>query len=269
MPTITLEDRDKLEVYYEQEGRGDPVVLIGGLTSTVEIWAALRGRLAEAYRVILPDNRGSGRTRAPDDDGARSLSGFAEDLGALLDALGLERVHLVGASMGGMIVQRFAVEHSERLLSLTVCCSHPGGKLAVQPSPQTVEKLFRSISGGTPEDARAGLEVVFNARSLDSRREAVAFFSDLRRRFPHSPEELQRRAAAIAAYDVSEQLGRIRVRTLVVTGADDVLVPPENSERIAERIPAAELAVIPDAGHLLHLEQPEATAAILMRFLAG
>ena len=107
-----------------------PVVLIGGLSSTVETWGRLAELLAQRYRVIRPDNRGSGRTRIDPDDGDRSMPAFAGDVRGLLDALGLDRVHLVGASMGGMIVQQFAVTWPERLLSLTIACSHCGGAAA-------------------------------------------------------------------------------------------------------------------------------------------
>jgi alpha-beta hydrolase superfamily lysophospholipase len=106
MPHLdTTSGGSPIRIYYEEEGSGPPVVLVGGLTSTVETWGLQRPALAEFYRVIMPDNRGSGRTRVPDDEGHRSIDGFAADLLALLDGLELSRVHLVGASMGGLIVQ--------------------------------------------------------------------------------------------------------------------------------------------------------------------
>src|SRR5688500_11135090 len=88
-----------LQVWYEEQGAGEPVVLIGGLSSTIETWGPLADLLTERYRVIRPDNRGSGRTRVEPDAGDRAMSTFAADIEHLLDALGLDRVHLVGASM--------------------------------------------------------------------------------------------------------------------------------------------------------------------------
>src|SRR6188508_3002278 len=126
MPYIDGPRGSGLRLWYEQQGSGEPVVLIGGLSSTIETWGPIADLLAQRYRVIRPDNRGSGRTRLEPDSGDRSMAAFAGDLLHLLDGLGLARVHLVGASMGGMIVQQFAVTWPERLLSLTIACSHCG-----------------------------------------------------------------------------------------------------------------------------------------------
>jgi pimeloyl-ACP methyl ester carboxylesterase len=122
MPYLDEARASGSRIWYESQGAGEAVVLIGGLSSTVETWGRVADLLAERYRVIRPDNRGSGRTRLDPDDGDRSMAAFADDVRRLLDGLGLERVHLVGASMGGMIVQQFATTWPERLLSLTVAC---------------------------------------------------------------------------------------------------------------------------------------------------
>jgi pimeloyl-ACP methyl ester carboxylesterase len=248
-----------VQTWYESQGAGEPVVLIGGLSSTIETWGRLADRLAERYRVIRPDNRGSGRTRVEPDDGDRSMHAFAGDVRRLLDALALDRVHLVGASMGGMIVQQFAVTWPERLLSLTIACSHCGGAAAVAASEQTVRKLVAASSGGG-EAVRRGLEVVAHPESFTLRREALDYYQWTKETWPHSAEEIQRRMAAIAKYDVSEAIRSIRVPTLVITGAQDILVPVENSRRIAQRIPGARLALIEGGAHIFFLEQAEAMA---------
>ncbi len=262
-PTSTIHDPAAVRTWYEAQGAGEPVVLVGGLSSTVETWGPLADRLAERYRVIRPDNRGSGRTRVEPDDGDRSMPAFAGDVRRLLDALGLDRVHLVGASMGGMIVQQFAVSWPERLLSLTIACSHCGGAAAVAASEETVRKLVAASSGGG-EAVRRGLEVVAHPESFTLRREALDYYQWTKETWPHSAEEIQRRMAAIAKYDVSEAIRSIRVPTLVITGAQDILVPVENSRRIAERIPGARLALIEDGAHIFFLEQAEAMARELI-----
>lgn len=269
MPTLSADSGGKIEIHYETEGQGPPVVLVGGLTSTVEIWERLLPRLATRYRVIRPDNRGSGRTRVLNDGGDRSIPRFAADLAALFDGLGLEKAHLVGASMGGMIVQQFAVEHMDRLSSLTIACSHSGGPDVIPAAPEVLEKLGRgSTPGGSEADRRAGLEIVFHPESFEQRKEAVEFYSNTKLAFPHSPEELARRAAGIAAFDVSKQVGSISVPTLIMTGSDDVLVPPENSHRLAERIPDSELVLVDEAGHVFFVEHSDVTVGVLMEFLA-
>ena len=269
MPHVeTRTESGRLHVYLEDRGSGDPVVLVGGLSSTVETWGRVADLLAERHRVIRPDNRGSGRTRLEPDDGDRSMTAFAADVRRLLDALGVDRVHLVGASMGGMIVQQFAVAWPERLLSLTVACSHCGGAAAVPAGEDIVRKMVAASSGGV-EAVRTGLEVVAHPDSFERRRDVLDYYQWTKQTWPHSPEEIQRRMAAIAAYDVSEAIGAIRVPTLVITGAQDILVPVENSRRIAERIPGSRLALIEGGAHVFFLEQPEAMARELLAHFAA
>lgn len=263
MPYLDDSGASGVHTWYEQQGAGEPVVLIGGLSSTVETWGRLADLLAERYRVVRPDNRGSGRSRLDPDSGDRSMQAFAADLLRLLDGLGLERVHLVGASMGGMIVQQFAVTWPERLLSLTVACSHCGGADAVAAPEETVRKLVAASSGGG-EAVRRGLEVVAHPESFTLRREALDYYQWTKETWPHSPQEIQRRMAAVAQYDVSEAIRSIRVPTLVITGAQDILVPVENSRRIAERIPGARLALIEGGAHIFFLEQADAMARELI-----
>jgi pimeloyl-ACP methyl ester carboxylesterase len=268
MPYLDGPGASGVRVWYEEQGAGEPVVLVGGLSSTIETWGRLADLLAERYRVIRPDNRGSGRTRVEPDRGDRSMSAFAADMLRLLDALGLDRVHLVGASMGGMIVQQFAVAWPERLRSLTIACSHCGGAAAVPASEETVRKLVAASSGGG-EAVRRGLEVVAHPESFTRRPEVLDYYQWTKETWPHSSEEIQRRMAAIAQYDVAEAIRSIAVPTLVITGAQDILVPIENSRRIAERIPGARLALIEGGAHIFFLEQAEEMARELLAHFAG
>ena len=264
MPYLDDSRATKVQTYYEEQGSGEPVVLIGGLSSTIETWGRVADLLSERYRVIRPDNRGSGRTKLPADDHDRSMQAFAGDVLGLIDGLGLDRVHLVGASMGGMIVQQFAVTWPERLLSLTIACSHCGGTTAVAASEDTVRKLVAASSGGSSEAVRAGLEVVAHPESFTLRRDALDYYSWTKETWPHPAEEIQRRIAAIAQYDVSEAIRTLRVPTLVITGAQDILMPVENSRRIAERIPGSRLALVEGGAHIFFLEQADEMARELI-----
>ena len=119
MPSVKVDNAGSIEIYYEDHGEdhgedrgeGGPLVLVGGITSTADVWGLMVPSLAERHRVVTADNRGSGRTRVAEDDGERTPERFAGDLLALIDALELDTIHLVGASMGGMIVQEFALRH--------------------------------------------------------------------------------------------------------------------------------------------------------------
>ena len=268
MAKLETWNEGSIEIYYEERGSGESLVLIGGISSTAEVWHYQVEPLAERYRVITPDNRGSGRTRVAIDDGVRHPERFAGDVLALLDGLEIERVHLVGASMGGVIVQEFALRHPERLATLTIACSSPGGTHAVQASAEVVQKMMAGSAADAPKEVRRGaLEVVVHPDTPSLRREAFAFYARSKEEHPHPAEEIARRAVGIAGFDAWERLPALALPTLVLTGSHDVLVPPENSRRLAARIPGAELAVIEEAGHIFFAEQPEATNRLLLDFL--
>jgi len=269
MPILRANNAGPIDIHWQKRGQGDPVVLVGGLTSTLEVWEWQAQALAERHRVIAFDNRGSGRTRVLEDDGIRTPQRFAGDLQALLDGLDLARVHLVGASMGGMIVQEFALAHPGRLRSLAVCCSTFGGKNTVAPEPEVARAFGEgSAQGASPEALRAALEVLFHPDSLQGNRAAVDFYVETKRAHPHSAEEIARRIAGIARFDVFDALPRLSVPTLVVTGSHDRLVRPENSHRLAARIPGAQLSVIEGGGHVFFVEQPAAVNRLLLDFFA-
>jgi 3-oxoadipate enol-lactonase len=268
MAKIEAENAGPIEIYYEEWGAGEPVVLIGGLTSTVEVWGGQVPALAERYRVVTPDNRGSGRTRVREDDGLRTAERFAGDVLALLDGLGLERVHLLGASMGGTIVQEFALQHPERLATLTIACSSFGGSHAVRATPEVVSAMVEGAAEEASEEARrAAAAVLVHPDTPRLRPEALARYLATKEAHPHSAAEIARRAAGIASFDVYDRLPELRLPVLVLAGDSDVLVPSANAALLAERIPGAELVWIRDAGHIFFAEQPEATNRALLDFL--
>ncbi len=259
---------ERLDIHLLDEGEGEPVVLIGGLTSTFEVWQYQIDGLKDSYRVLAPDNRGSGRTREHSDDGLRSIPRFARDVLSLLDALELDRVHLVGASMGGMIVQQFAISWPERLRTLTIACSHHGGSAVVPAAPEAVAALVAGGAGNaTEEQVRASHLAVFHERTLRERPEAVRFYQETKDALPHTAEEVAARIQGIQNFDVESRLSRVAVPTLVLTGDADRLVPPENSSRIASLIPDAELVVLEDCAHGFFCERPGAFNDALRSFL--
>ena len=271
MPYLKTENAGPIEIYYEARGSGEPVVLIGGLPSTLEVWGLQVPALAERYRVITPDNRGSGRTRVPHDDGVRTSERFAGDIRALIDGLELGRVHLVGASLGGLMVQSFAVEYGDRLGSLSILCSTPGEEHGVPVNRDALADLVtgsEEISRGSGGAATDGFtRAIVHPDTPAKRPEALQFYFETKVRFPHAPEEIERRQGANSR-SVWDDLPDLRVPTLAVTGDADVLVPPENSRILADRIPNAELRCIEGGGHIFFMEQPEATNTALLDFFA-
>jgi pimeloyl-ACP methyl ester carboxylesterase len=272
MPTVNADNAGPIEIYYEERGAGEPVILIGGLTSTLEVWGRQVPELAPSHRVITPDNRGSGRTRVSEDDGVRTFERFAGDILGLIDGLGLDRVHLVGASLGGLMVQAFAVAYPERLATLAILCSTPGEKHGVPVDRQALGDLVSGSAEIAREGAR-GREVdgftraVVHPETPARRPEAVDFFLETKEAYPHSEEEIERRQRG-GSRDLWDELQKIPTPTLVMTGDADRLVPPENSRLLAGRIPHAELRIIEGGGHIFFIEQPRATNEALLDFFA-
>ena len=263
------DNRGAIEIHYEESGAGEALVLIGGLTGTLETWGLMLPELSSRCRVITPDNRGSGSTRLAVDDGVRTPERFAGDILALVDGLGLERFHLMGVSMGGMIVQEFAVAHPERLASLTIGCSHPGGKTAISPTEEVLRAMMAGSADGATEEAKqAAMAIQIHPETPKKRADRLATFVETKKKYPHSREELLKRVRGIAQYDVYDRLSALDVATLVLTGSHDQLVPKENSSLIAGQISEAALVEIPDAGHIFFAEQPQATNAALLDFVA-
>ncbi len=262
---------DGVEIAYEEFGdRSDPaMLLIMGLGMQMLGWdARFCGMLAEkGFRVIRFDNRDVGLSMkvegGPLPDVARVIAGDAssatytlsemgDDAVWLLDRLGIDAAHLIGASQGGMIAQTVAIEHPERVLSLTSIMSTTGDRSVGQPHPEGMAALFTP-----PPSDREGLAewAVRNWRAIgspgfpgdDERRRELALASYDR---SYYPEGFARQlVAVIASGDRTERLAGVRVPTLVVHGADDPLIDVSGGEATARAIPGARLVIIPGMGH--------------------
>ncbi|MBI4567275.1 MAG: alpha/beta hydrolase [Planctomycetes bacterium] len=269
MPLLHAPDVD---IWYEDRGAGPPLALLGGLTNVPEVFEPMAAVLEPGWRVIRPDNRGSGRTKPQPDDGERAPARFASDLRALLDGLSLQRAHVAGFSLGAMIALEFAVTWPERLLSLTLGCAAPfslADPRATKPDPETLAPF----TDPTPlpreaEDART-LRNIAHPDTPRLRPERARFYCGLRWTWPHAREEVFARLAGVARWSAFERLSRLAgVPVLVLTGEVDRLVPIANSRLIAQNVPGAELVTLPRTGHVFFAEEPEETARLIAGFIA-
>ena len=135
MPTVQA---NEIEIYYEEHGEGPPLLLIMGWGGNAATWKPQLPGLAERFHVIAFDNRGAGRTKAP--DGPYTIAQMADDTAGLLDSLELPSAHVFGISMGGMVAQELALSHAERVRTLVLGCTSPGG-----PNAAGVERLNEDI----------------------------------------------------------------------------------------------------------------------------
>ena len=254
-----------IELYYEDHGSGEPLLCIMGLAADSMAWVLQTPDFSKRYRTIIYDNRGVGRSSKP--KGPYSIAQMADDAAGLLDALDIPRAHVLGVSMGGMIAQELALRHPARARTLQLHCTlgriDPYGTLLV-------ESLLRVRAREDREEwARAMLPWVICRKTVRERPEFVQLMlqRSLDNPYPTSYAGLRRQAEAIGGHDTLDRLHAIRVPTLVTLGAEDILVPPAFSREVHARIPGAELTVIPDAGHVHFLEQPELFNAAMLGFL--
>jgi pimeloyl-ACP methyl ester carboxylesterase len=266
-----------IDIEYESFGReGDPLILlIMGFAAQLLFWpeSLCVGLAAKGFRVVRFDNRDIGKSThftdctAPDigelwekvASGRRpevpySLSDMADDAVGLMDALGAERAHFVGASMGGMIAQLVAIEHPARAKSLTSIMSTTGRRDLPPGDPDTLAVLTRPPNSSSREDLiengilirHALASPGFPEREADIR----AFLERLVDRAPYEPGALARQLAAIiAAPPRNELLKSVRCPALVLHGADDPVIPAAAGRDTAESVAGAKLVVVPGMGH--------------------
>lgn len=251
---------------YEQAGAGETVVFMHGIGGNRSNWREQLTAVGTAFHALAWDARGYGDS----DDYPEDLSFplFAADLLRLLDHLGVAQAHLVGLSMGGRIALDFYESHPQRVASLVLCDTFPGYDSSVTPEQR--EAFIRSrqqplLEGKTPRDIAPLV-----APTLLSQHATPAALQRLTDSMTALHKESYLKAiAAMTRYEPVAKLEAIRVPTLVVCGDEDKLTPPAVSQQMAEAIPAAQLCILEQAGHLSNIEQPAAFNAALLDFLRG
>ena len=227
MPTVSV---DGLRMYYELSGSGPPLVLIAGLGLDLSECGQLIDVLATRHRVLAFDNRGAGRTDKPDEP--YSISQMATDTAGLMRALGIERAHVVGMSLGGRIAIDLALEHPERVRSLVL----------VSTSAR-VERRW-------PIGLLGLVSLIFRGS------------------YPQPRYAFRRQRDASVGYDRTGDLSELRVPTLVVHGRRDRIVPYRLAEDMAAGIPGARLELV-DSGHIYPLSRSNRFGELVRVFTAG
>jgi pimeloyl-ACP methyl ester carboxylesterase len=290
MPTITA---NNIDLYYEDTGPADaPVILlVMGLGTQMIAWpdALIQGLVAKGFRVIHYDNRDVGMSQRMEGAeagnlvwamfanavglpvrSAYSVADMAKDGIGLLDVLGIERAHVVGASMGGMIVQHMAASHADKVLSMTSIMSSSGRRGLPGPRADIRRNMIKPRAANpTREEAVAvGTEIVKSFSYPDPARPDSAYPDLVGRAFDRGyyPIGTKRQLLAIVA-DGSrvELLKSIKVPSLVIHGGADPLVPKAGSEDIARHIPGARLEIIDDMAHDL----PPSQVGRMVELIAG
>ena len=246
-----------VSLHYESTGAGAPVLLVMGLGMNATGWWRTVPILADAgLRVLTFDNRGVGRSdRAP---GPYTAAAMADDAVAVLDSAGAQRAHIYGISLGGMIAQEIALRHPDRVDRLVLGATTPGGAHAIA-ADETTMAFFRR-RGQMPAEEAVWASVPYNyaARTRAEQGDLIAQDIRHRLRFPIEAEPYAAQLAAALGHDTHDRLESITAPTLVVHGAEDVMVPPPNARLLADLIPGARLIELPGAAHLYPTDDPSA-----------
>lgn len=240
-------------------GKGAPVVLIHGAEADHSMFDAFGALLAEHFTVIAYDQRDSGNTRNP--SAPYGLTELADDAAALIAALGHERAHVFGTSLGGVIAQVLAARHPERVDRLVPSSTFRAGVPPLSINPEVFPKLA-VLRAGLPGTAAEIATYFFPPTHIAAHPEVIGIFSGTGR----SAEQKQRRAG-ILARPVTCDLAVIAAPTLVLVGADDRLIPPAHTLSLAREIVNARTMTLPGLGHVAALQAPGAVAREVIAFL--
>lgn len=254
-----------VHIAWERHGAGAPLLLIHGLGYARWGWEPVLPGLAETFEVLLFDNRGIGASDAP--PGPYTVAEMAADAIGVLDAAGVERAHVVGTSLGGMVAQELALTNPGRVDRLVLACTTPGGPNA-HPMPQPTVSLIAEAATLEPAVAlRRFVENALAPASVAERPELVERILAHRLATAQDPAAWAAQAAAGATFDAYERLDGLRAPTLVQHGSEDVVVDPRNADLLMRLVPDARLAEFPGTGHLFFWEQPERFVASVTSFL--
>jgi len=255
-----------INVYYEDHGSGEPLILIMGFTVSSIGWRWNISAFAQDFRTIAFDNRGVGQSDKP--DAPYSMAMFADDTVGVLDGLGIDQAHVFGISMGGMIAQEFALRYPRRVKTLILGCTNCGGvQTVLSKDPEVLNLLANVESMDVQQAALAMTKVAVTPWFMQKHMDVLLHFNQLSLQYPTPKHGMVRQMQAIQGHDTYERLPQITMPTLVITGKEDGLVPPENSVTLARCIPNADLAILSNASHLFNVELPETTAETVKGFI--
>jgi pimeloyl-ACP methyl ester carboxylesterase len=257
---VPFADRPDARIWWDQDGTGDPILLVMGHAYGADMWHRTAPELAASYRVVRFDNRGVGRSSDP--PGPYPVQLMADDALAVLDAASVASAHVYGVSLGGAIALQLALEHPVRVRSLILGCTAASAEgvsrgalltrvRSLVPAPALNRMAWKLLYGpGTPAGRRAEDQQVV-------------------RRTRCSGRGRRGQLTGAAGFDVTGRLAEIRIPTLVLHGARDRIVPAASAQRLVGGIAGARLVVFPDAGHVYITDTPDAANQEVLRFLAG
>lgn len=260
---ITVGDVD---MRYRLVGEGEPLVMIIGFTANLDWWNPdLVDALSHHHKLLLLDNRGSGESSSG--HLPVTMKQFAVDTAGLMDALEIAEANVLANSMGGMIAQELVLEYPQKVKKLVLNCTTCGGLRSKLPKLGLLRRLTNR-SGTQADNLRKNIDILFPLPFVAENPETVDALIEAIRKAPPPPEAARRQALAILRFSTYRRLPYIKCPSLVQAGTEDVLIPPENSRILAERIPNSRLRFYKGGGHRFTGQFPQKVAGVVNEFLA-
>jgi 3-oxoadipate enol-lactonase len=257
----------ELNMEYYVEGSGPPLFMIMGMGGQASSWGEpLLEGLQKKFTTIRFSNRGTGAT---DKAGGITIPQMAEDASGLMKAIGIERAHVFGISMGGMIAQELAITHPEQVQGLVLGCTACGPAHSVAVPADTMAKFGQMVQLPIDERVRRFWEIAVTPEFMEERADFLDHIMELGMQTPTPMETMGLQLAAIQSFDSWDRLPQIKSPTLILHGNRDILVPYENAAILQERIPGSQVRVIEGTGHCFFWESADEVVEEVVGFLAG
>jgi pimeloyl-ACP methyl ester carboxylesterase len=251
-----------VNICYESIGEGFPLIGLTGKDSNMDWWhPAIKVALSERNRFIMLDHRGTGRSDAPTE--AYGISDMAKDVVGLMDALDIDKAHILGQSMGGMIAQELAIEFPSRVAKLVLCSTTCGVK-RVPPSLRMLKWLMRKNAAFSPQDT---LNMLYSKAYIQENPAMIASLVERMQIAPSNPRSMEIHKHASKSFDSYHRLGQISAPTLIIHGEDDWVFSPKHAKILNRRIPGSKLILFPHAGHGIFSQEHHKVLEEIHRFI--
>ena len=243
-----------IQMYYEERGSGEPLIMIMGITAPGGVWDAHADAWKEDFRCIYPDNRGVGKSDKPEGDYSSAM--MADDYAGLMDALDIPQARVVGVSMGSIIAQQLILRHPDKVKSAVLMC--PWAKCD-RYAASTFKHMADCKARLRPEEFMEWVQLLIFTKPFWDNDEAFTGLQDGLKEAANNPDPqplhgLEGQAAACINHDVVDQLGDIKAPCLVIGGKDDVFTPKWMNDQVAAGIPNSDQHLYDNAGHAFHWE---------------
>jgi 3-oxoadipate enol-lactonase len=259
-----------IQIAYSLTGSGQPILLISGVGYGAWFWHKIAPALSERYQVIIFDNRGAGGSDKP--DGPYTVPMLSADTAGLLDGLNIKNAIILGHSLGGFIAQELAITRRDLVSHLILASTNHGGPDVIPITPEALQ-ILTDRSGDPTKLVKRGIAIATAPGFAERQPEVMQELLTYRFTNPVPPAQYTAQVmagASMSAFtpqEITNRMAAITVPTLILFGEHDHVVPPGNAALMAEKLPDAQIAILPESGHIFPIEQPAATVNTIFKFL--